>query len=94
MTLVAMTQVYPANPHDTHSLISLPTHQAWVAAIQQDPDLKRILQTLKRQAPHPRQTDLKKPCLLDALQQNQLEVDNDILYYYNHNRAQAMRQLR
>ena len=42
MPLVAMTQACPANPHDTHSLISLPTHQAWVTAIQQDPDLKRI----------------------------------------------------
>ena len=94
MPLVAMVRACPANQHDTHSLISLPTHQAWVAAIQQDPDLKRILQTLKRQAPHPRRTDLKEPCLLDALQQNQLEVDNDILYYYDHSRARAMRQLR
>ena len=94
MPLVAMVRACPANQHDTHSLISLPTHQAWVAAIQQDPDLKRILQTLKRQAPHPHRTDLKEPCLLDALQQNQLELDNDILSYYDHNRARAMRQLR
>ena len=94
MPLVAMIRACPANQHDTHSLISLPTHQAWVTAIQQDPDLKRILQTLKRQAPPPRRTDLKEPCLLDALQQNQLEVDNDILYYYDHSRARAMRQLR
>ena len=49
---------------------------------------------MKQQARYPHRADLKEPVLLEALQQGQLELDNDILYYYDHSKIRDMRQLR
>ena len=91
---MAATRCCPAQPIDNHSLIPLPNHQAWAQAIQDDPDLSRIYRAMKQQARYPHRADLKEPILLEALQQGQLELDNDILYYYDHSKIRDMRQLR
>ena len=92
--IIALTRCCPNQPIDNHSLISLPTHQTWVQAIRDDPDLKRISRAMKREARYPHRADLKEPLFLEALQQGQLELDNDILYYYDHSKTRDMRQLR
>ena len=79
---------------DVFSTIALPTHQAWTAAVQQDNDLRKIIQALNREAPIPLRSDLNEPVLLDALQQHQLESENGILYYFDHSKAREIRQLR
>ena len=56
----------------------MPTHQAWVQTINDDPDLRRITRAMKRENQYPHRADLKEPFFLEALQQGQLELDNDI----------------
>ena len=49
---------------------------------------------MKRENRFPHRADLKEPLFLEALQQGQLELDNDFLYYYDHNKTRDMHQLR
>ena len=51
--IIALTRCCPNQPIDNHLLISLPTHQTWVQAIRDDPDLKRISRAMKREARYP-----------------------------------------
>ena len=83
----------PVLPHDNRSILPLPSEEQWKDATRQDLDLLAIINAAAR-GEIPRPHMLVDKSYLLPLQHRQIEVEDELVYFYEKSRAARVRQLR
>ena len=78
---------------DEVTTIPLPSDGEWKVATEEDPDLHQVTLALQRREPVPLASVADKT-YARVVAANLLELDDGIVYYYEHSKASRVRQLR
>ena len=92
VTPASLANVY-AYVMDDATTLPLPTTDEWKTATAEDPDLQQVILALRNRVPV-RLAALSEKAYATAMASNLLELDDDLIYYYEHSKSSRVRQLR